>query len=175
MVLYKLSFAIFPVKDIYARSRSDIVEWLEKYEQNPFKVATLGGKKIGAIEDIFEVEKGELTFDFGGIAVGNEYASVDFLPDFGAKVRLESLPCFTSYLARVEKYKKGNLYGIRIFNGTLGSISYVPDDVFEALKKCDFSDHERKAERHIELLNKVLSKSDSFQVRPRVTRKGKFN
>lgn len=175
MVLYKLPFAIFPVKDIYARSRSDIEQWLERYNQNPFEVVTLSEKKIGTIKDIVEVEKGELVFDFGGIAMGNEYAFVDFLPDFTAKVRLESLPHFPSYLSRVEEYKEGNLYLVQNFNGGLNPLSYIPRDVFEALKKCDVSEHEERAEQHLERLNMALSNINSFQVRPRVTRKGKFN
>lgn len=175
MVLYKLPFAIFPVKDIYARSRGDIVQWLERYEQNPFEVVPLSEKKIGTINDIVTVERGELIFDFGGIAAGNEYVYVDLLPDFTAKIRLESLPLFPSYLARVEEYKEGNLYVVQICHGSLSPLSYVPQDVFEALKKCDVSDYEEKAEQHIERLNRALSESNSFQVRPRVTRKGKLN
>ncbi|MDO8511503.1 MAG: hypothetical protein Q7S55_05045 [Nanoarchaeota archaeon] len=174
MVLYKLSFAIFPVKDIYARSRDDIAAWLERYEQDPFEVAALSEKKLG-IDDIVEVEKGELLFDFGGIAAGNEFAEVDFLPDFTAKIRLESLPHFPSYLTRVEERKEVNLYVIRTCNGILAPLSYVPRDVFEAFKKCDVSGHEERAEQHIERLNRAISGSDSFHVRPRVTRKGKLN
>src|SRR3989344_6733115 len=116
MVLYKLSFAIFPVKDIYARSRDDIAAWLERYERDPFEVASLSEKKLG-IDDIIEVEKGELLFDFGGIAAGNEFAEIDFLPDFTAKIRLESLPHFPSYLTRVEERKEGNLYVVHTSNG----------------------------------------------------------
>ncbi|MEK6853148.1 MAG: hypothetical protein AABX64_00525 [Nanoarchaeota archaeon] len=29
MVLYKLPFAFFPVRDVYARDKMDIVEWLD--------------------------------------------------------------------------------------------------------------------------------------------------
>lgn len=174
MVLYKLSFAIFPVKDIYARSRDDIAAWLERYERDPFEVASLSEKKLG-IDDIIEVEKGELLFDFGGIAAGNEFAEIDFLPDFTAKVRLESLPYFPSYIARIEEYKEGNLYAVQISHGSLGPLSYIPKDVLGALKKCDVSGHEEQAEQHIERLNRAISGSDSFQVRPRVTRRGKLN
>src|SRR3989344_5932064 len=175
MVLYKLPFAIFPVKDIYARSQEDIVQWLEKYEQNPYEVLGLSGNKAGTIADMVEVEKGELVFDFGGIAAGNEFAEIDFLPDFTAKVRLESLPYFPSYIARIEEYKDGNLYAVQISHGSLGPLSYIPKDVLGALKKCDVSGHEEQAEQHIERLNRAISGSDSFYVRPRVTRKGRLN
>ena len=148
---------------------------LHHYHKNPFEVVTLSEKKVGTIRDIVEVEKGEIIFDFGGIAAGNEYAYVAFLPDFTAKIRLESLPYFPSYLSRVEEHKEGNLYAVQNFNGGLNPLCYVPRDVFEALKRCDISAHEERAEQHLERLNTALSDSKSFQVRPKVTRKGGFN
>ena len=175
MVLYKLPFAIFPVKDIYARSRDDIVRWVEGYRQNPFEVVPYSENKVGSINDIVTCEKGELLFDFGGIISGNEYALVDFLHDFGVRIRLESLPHFPSYLARVKERKEGNLYLVKTVQGSLSPISYVPQDVFEAFKKCDVSAHEERAKQHILDLNQALSGSESFQVMPRVTSKGKLN
>jgi len=78
MVLYKISFAIFPVKDIYARSRDDIERWLESYHRNPFEVVTKDGKDPGSIADLVQIEKGEVMFDFGGIAAGNKFPMLMF-------------------------------------------------------------------------------------------------
>ncbi len=100
MVLYKLPFAIFPVKDIYARSRDDIEEWLERYKNDPFEIVTKQDEEAGTISDIITVQKGELLYDFGGLVSGREYAEIDILPDFMVKIRLESIPFFPSYLTR---------------------------------------------------------------------------
>ena len=174
MALYKLSFAIFPIKDIYARSKLDIADWLDWYRQNPIEVYARTGTP-GTMVDIVQVERGELRFDFGGIVSGNEYACINFLPDFTAKIRLESLPHFPAFRARLPEQKVGNLYQVQNFDGGLNPLSYVPADVFKALKKCDVSAHEERAEKHIGRLNRALSDSKYFQVLPRVTKKGKFN
>ncbi|MDP3699170.1 MAG: hypothetical protein Q8R47_06320 [Nanoarchaeota archaeon] len=175
MALYKLPFAIFPIKDIYARSLDDIKQWLGAYDQNPLEVVTKSEAKIGSITDIVEVEKGELIFDFGGITAGNEYAYVDFLPDFTAKIRLESVPLFPVHQSQLKLKKNGNLYAVRNYNGSLNPLCYVPLDVFEALKRCDISAHEKRAEEHIGKLNGTLAGSSHFKVFPRVPKKGNFN
>lgn len=176
MALYKLSFAIFPIQDIYARSQEDIASWLHFYNQNQIELVTKSEAEQGGLTDIVEVKKGELVFDFGGSVSGREYAYIDFLPDFLAKIRLESLPHFPSYLRRVEEYKESNLYAVQTFpNGAIAPVCYVPEDVFEAFKKCDVTAHERRAEEHLERLNRVLAGSKSFRVLPRVTKKGSFN
>lgn len=176
MVLYKLSFAILPIQDIYARSREDIARWLHHYNQNPLEVVTKYGMEQGGLTDIVQVEKGELTFDFGGSVSGKEYAYVDFLPDFRAKIRLESLPHFPSYLKRIEEYKEAGLYAVQTSpNGAIAPTCYVPHDVFQAFKKCDVTAHEERAEKHLERLNQALAGSRSFHVLPRVTKKGNFN
>ena len=162
MTLYKLPFAFFPVRNIYARSREDIVRWLDIYERKPFEVLTSSGKakRIGAVDDIIEVEKGELVFDFEGAIAGNQYASIDFLPDFAAQVRLESLPHFQSYLARVKERREGDLYIVESHHGGIISGNYVPLDVFRAFKSCDVSSYEERARQYIESLNKAFAGLD---------------
>ena len=139
MALYKLSFALFPIQDIYARSRDDIARWLHFYNQNPVEVVTKSEALPGGLTDIIKAKKGELRFDFGGIVSGNEYA-------------VQTFP-----------------------NGALAPVSYVPHDVFEALKCSDISPYEERAEKHIQRLNEALTGCSSFQVLPRVTKKGEFN
>lgn len=175
MVLYKLPFALFPIKDIYARNRDDIREWLDGYHQQLIEVVTPSNLPIGSIDDIVEVEKGELLFDFGGIVAGNEFAGVGFLPDFTAKIRLESIPLFPLHISQIKEKKNGNLYAVRNYHGGINPLSYVPVDVFEALKKCDVSAHEERAEEHINRLNQALSGSKYFKVMPKVARKKDFN
>lgn len=176
MALYKLSFAVFSIQDIYARSQEDIARWLHFYNQNPVEVVTKSGAEPGGLTDIIEVKKGELTFDFGGSVSGREYAYVDFLPDFTAKIRLESLPHFPSYLTRIEEYKEADLYAVQTSpNGAIAPVCYVPQDVFQAFKKCDVTAHELRAEKHIERLNQALVEKTSFRIRPKVTRKKDFN
>lgn len=176
MVLYKLSFAIFPIKDIFARSRDDIARWLHQYHQNPIEVITKNSVEVGGLTDIVEISKGELVFDFGGSVCGREYAYIDILPDFQVRIRLESLPHFPSYLSRVEEHKEGNLYAVNTYpNGALAPVSYLPQDVFEAFKRCDVSAHEDRAERHIEKLNQVLVDKRFYLARPKITRRKNFN
>ncbi len=173
MTLYKLPFAIFPVKEVYARSRDDIAAWLRWYEQNPFEFYARSGR-AGTLADVVEVKKGELRFDFGGIVSGSEYAYIDVLPDFTAKIRLESIPYFPAFQSRLREQKVGDLYMVQNFDGGMNPLSYVPEDVFNALRKCDISQYERQAENHIKRLNKALA-GGMFTVAPRATKKEKIN
>ena len=175
MVLYKLSFALLPIHEIYAYEKTDILDWLRWFEQHPRKVLTLPGKEQGGIEDIIEIEKGELRFDFGGMVAGSEYAYVDLTPDFVAKIRLESVPSFHFFRERLSEQKVGNVYKVKVSNGSFASTSYVPYEVIQGLKNCDLAAAEKKAEEHIEKLNKALSESRYFAVEPKPTKKSDFN
>ena len=176
MVLYKLPFAVFPIQDIYARSREDIEEWLDRYHRNPIPlVVTKSEKQLGRLSDIVVVEKGELAFDLVLPLASPQHAYIDFLPDFTAKINLSSIPVFPFFLQRIEEYKHGNLYEVLVSpNGSFISASYVPDDVFHALRKIDISGFELKAEKHICCLNKTL-RNEGIGIIPKVTKQINFN
>lgn len=176
MVLYKLPFAVFPIQDIYARSREDIKQWLDLYQQDPVRVVTKAEVGIGTLDNIVEVEKGELAFDLQLAWSGDQYAYVDFLPDFRAKIKLDSVPSFSFFQRRMEEYKQGNLYAVPTSpNGSFICMCYVPEDVFRALKACDVSAHEKKVEEYITMVNRVFKENDRIGFLPKPKGRRNFN
>ncbi|MEK6863190.1 MAG: hypothetical protein AABW53_00670 [Nanoarchaeota archaeon] len=156
MVLYKLPFAFFPVRDVYARDKMDIVEWLDWFAKQDVEVVGRDPNAPAGVEHIIEVSKGTLGFDFEGLVAGNEYAEVPLTEDFVAKIRLESVPYFKSYQSRLKPQAVGNLAAVLTHHGNYKATSYVPQDVFQALRVCDISGWEPAAEEHIKKINEAL-------------------
>lgn len=181
MVLYKLPFAFFPIRDVYARDKMDIAEWLEWFAKQDIKqnIEIVGrtSNVSAGIEQIVEVAGGELKFDFEGIVAGNKYAEVFLTEDFVAKIRLESVPYFKSHQSRLQLRTAGNLYAVQTYHGVYSATNYVPQDVFQALCVCDISMWEEAAEEHLKKLNEALQqlrRSGVFYTLPKPC-KGKFN
>ncbi|MEK6900103.1 MAG: hypothetical protein AABX05_03185 [Nanoarchaeota archaeon] len=178
MVLYKLPFAVFPIVNIYARNTEDIIGWMSWFQQQDIEVIGSKGRFPAGIESLVQVDKGELKFDFGGIVSGKEYAEIDITEDFTVKVRTESVPYFRSYQSRLKTIKVGDLYGVREYFGSFNAMSYVPLDVFSALRDCDLSSSESAGAEHIKKLNRALDglrTESNFHVFPKPRTRKAFN
>jgi hypothetical protein len=164
MVLYKLSFAFFPIQQVYARNKADIVGWLAQLNDTTLQGLEImhepGKNKLGGVEDIVEVKKGELRYDFGGrIAKSAAPVEIPVAADFVVKIPLESLPSFPSFQRNFVERKIGNLYGIHTCREIIITSSYVPQDIFEALRDLDLSSYDRKAEEHLKRINQSFARS----------------
>lgn len=177
MVLYKLPFAFFPVRDIYARDKMDIREWLGWFAKQNLKVVGRDLNGPAGVEQIVKVAEGTLEFDFGGLVAENNYAEILLTEDFVAKIRLESVPYFRSYQSRLKPQAIGNLAAVLTHHGKYNAASYVPQDVFQALCSCDVSGWEAAAEEHIQQINQrlqQLQRGGHFYTSP-LKGDGKFN
>lgn len=182
MVLYKLSYAFFPVKDVYSRNKVDIVDWLHQFgdkELQGLEVHPEFGKgKLGGVEDIIEVEKGELRYDFGGrIAKCAALVEIPLGTDFVVKIPLESLPSFPFFQRNFTERKTAGLYGVHTCNEISITSSYVPQDIYEALRDLDISPYLHKAEQHIKEVNRALNhhRSKHYIAFPKPTKPDDFN
>lgn len=169
MALYKLPFALYPIKDVFARNHDDVLQWLEWFNsKNVDVIAHSDSSGPRGIDDIVKVEKGELLFDFPGMVfLEPEFIEVDLTPDFVAKIRLESIPHFCSYQSQLKERKLGNLCVIKTYHTGIAPTCFIPKDIFEALKTYDFrnldiSEHEEHLRKRFELLNQVRSNRKYF-------------
>lgn len=177
MALYKLPFALFPVRDIYARDKKDIAAWLEWFAEQDIKVLKHNPGASAGVEQIIEVSKGAMAFDFGGLVAGNKFAEISLTEDFIARVRFESVPYFKSWQSRLKSQEAGNLNAVKNYYGKIQVTNYVPQDVFQALCSCDVSGWEAAAEEHIQQINQrqqQLQRGGHFYASP-LKGDGKFN
>ena len=157
-MLFKLPFALVPVRDVYSRNLNDLESWLRSVKKKDVLpcCSDKGLNKHGGIEDIELVATGNINIDFGGTRmVGSKPYELNITDDFVISIYPESVLDFRLYQKRLAVREVGNLYQVAVFDFQK---YFVPLDVFEALKNYDVSAEEKRAARYMENFFKTCAR-----------------
>lgn len=165
--LYKLNNSNKDGTSIYARDPAHIIELVEHYmkrltpeqlnDPESHNIQTWV-KKTPTMDDILEVESGNVIFQAGMIDMtlkGNLFKNLQVTDDFVVNVNLESLPYFDQYRSILPDNKRCQLYKFSSPGGLFQNQNFIPEDVMRAIYDFDLISHFEEAKETLHRLSKM--------------------
>lgn len=154
----------------YSRKPEDIVNLIEDYHKKAVKDGMMDNPRLGkwarripTIDEISVTKMGRVIFQAGMMSMNEKYKNEPLFeklivtPDFYVEINLESVLNFDLFRSKLFNCKRLNLYKIQLDFGIVPGLTFVPEDIMQAICAYDLKPISEKAKDLLEEIARVKS------------------